>query len=115
MKTNKVEYFARCKDIARMGPYKSDVEAWAALKHVDAGNPAEGATVWPEKKAKRATKRLDDANDAIWDSGVVSYIDEDEVEHQIECHANSLPYRYRKLASVLRKVLEITNYRPDPG
>jgi hypothetical protein len=61
------------------------------------------------------TKRLDDANDAIWDGDVISYIDEDEVEHQIECHADSLPYRYRKLASVLRKVLEITNYRPDPG
>jgi hypothetical protein len=56
MKTNKVEYFARCKGIARMGPYKSDVEAWAALEHVDTGNPAEGATVWPEKKVKHATK-----------------------------------------------------------
>lgn len=48
MKTNKVEYFARCKGIARI--------AWAALKHVDTRNPAEGATVWPEKKAKHATK-----------------------------------------------------------
>ena len=56
MKTNKVEYFARCKGIARMGPYKSDVEAWAALEHVGTGNPAEGATVWPEKKVKHATK-----------------------------------------------------------
>jgi hypothetical protein len=60
-------------------------------------------------------QRLDQANNLIWDSGVISYIDESEVEHQIECHADSLPYRYRQLAKVLRQVLEITNYRPDIG
>jgi hypothetical protein len=41
-------YFARSNYIVKMGPYTSDVEAWAALRGHD-GLPVENAQVWVEE------------------------------------------------------------------
>lgn len=43
-----LHWFARGGGIAKMGPYASQVEAVNALRHIDTGEPIEGAFVWPE-------------------------------------------------------------------
>ena len=45
MKTEK--WFARCKGLAKMGPFDTQAEAAAAIMTTE-GVPAEGAFVWPE-------------------------------------------------------------------
>lgn len=52
-----VQWFARGGGIAKMGPYKSQVEAAASLLNTH-GVHVEGAFVWPEvKMAKPKRKR----------------------------------------------------------
>lgn len=54
----RVHYFGRCFGIRRMGPFRSEVAAWAALMTVE-GEPQHGATVWPERvqPTKKQAKR----------------------------------------------------------
>jgi hypothetical protein len=47
---NEVEWFAATNDIQRMGPYNTEVEAWAALKRDDGSPNKPGDRVWPEQK-----------------------------------------------------------------
>jgi len=42
-------WYARGSNIAKMGPYSSQVKAWASLMKPN-GLPIEGATVWCEEK-----------------------------------------------------------------
>lgn len=45
---SKIKYFASSKDIAFMGPYDSEVEAWSRLMMCN-GLPIDGAKVWPSE------------------------------------------------------------------
>ncbi len=53
-------WFAASDDIARMGPFETDVEAWKALerKHTydDRSVHIEGAHVWPEQAPVRTIR-----------------------------------------------------------
>jgi hypothetical protein len=40
----RVQYFARCEGIKRMGPFDSDLAAWQAMRGHD-GEPVKGAVV----------------------------------------------------------------------
>ena len=50
-RVEKVEWFARCLAIGlkRSGPYKTQLEAWQAMRGLD-GEPVPSSEVWPEKK-----------------------------------------------------------------
>lgn len=49
-----IVWFARARGIKRMGPYKDQMEASAALIAVD-GHPVDGAYVWPELEGRKRT------------------------------------------------------------
>lgn len=57
-------------------------------------------------------EKLDQASDVIWDEALPYMFD---VEHTISSHADTLPQAYRMLARAIQKVLDIVNWRPDPG
>ena len=57
----KVVYYARGGRIAKMGPFKTELSAWKALRGLN-GLPLVGAAVWPEKRKLCATKKS-----KIWD------------------------------------------------
>jgi hypothetical protein len=59
-------------------------------------------------------KRLDDANDVIWDEAD-PYTNDGDVEHVIHSHADTLPERFRKLVAAIDKIRQITNWRSDIG
>jgi hypothetical protein len=63
-------------------------------------------------RIKELEAKLDFANDIIWDDALPYMFD---VEHSINYHSDNVPDHYRKLAAVIRKLQEITNWRPDPG
>ena len=44
-----VYWYARCRGVARMGTFKTQLEAWEAVIGLD-GTPAPEATVWCESK-----------------------------------------------------------------
>ena len=44
-----VYWYARCRHIARMGTFRTQLEAWKAVMSTD-GTPAPEATVWCESK-----------------------------------------------------------------
>ena len=54
-KTAKNNWFARCRGIAKMGPFDSQVQAAQAIMTTK-GEPAEGAFIWPEE-AKTPRKK----------------------------------------------------------
>ena len=58
-----VYWYARARGIARMGTFKTQLEAWEAVMTVD-GTPAPEATVWCESKAEnRGWKRAVEAKE----------------------------------------------------
>lgn len=52
----KLHWYASVPNIVRMGPYPSQVAAWAAIVSVHTGAPIEGGRVWCER-AKKEEKR----------------------------------------------------------
>jgi len=59
-----------------------------------------------------AVVRLDAINAVVWDEALPYMFDP---EHLISCHADTLPEAYRKLVAAINKILEQSNFRPDPG
>lgn len=61
---------------------------------------------------EEAIQKLDAINDVVWDEALPYMGD---VEHRIQCHADSLPEAYRRLAAAVERILALSNFRPDPG
>lgn len=61
MKQDDLVWFARFDGIAWLGPFESQVEAWASTMQSVGGAPAPGATVWCEAHVKGNPTRPEDA------------------------------------------------------
>ncbi len=49
--SEEVYWYARARDVSRMGTFKTQLEAWEAVMSMD-GTPAPEAAVWCESKAE---------------------------------------------------------------
>jgi hypothetical protein len=52
--TPTLQWFAKTKDLLKMGPYDSQARAWEAVLDFNTGTPVDGAIVWCEEKSEEA-------------------------------------------------------------
>ena len=56
MKKTEIQWFVRCKNIARMGPFPNQVAAIQAVMTTE-GVPAPETFAWPEQKPAKGSSR----------------------------------------------------------